>query len=127
LLVAQRATFVVERGAPPELLQQAWAACEAAWSDQSAHDRAFALAASQENFAWLAGRYQEKRRQQPEDTIAETRLARLTRAAEVVLAASAAPKESHSSKRIVRVIAVVLAVTIVALTIYLGNRILHST
>lgn len=99
--------------APTASLGAAWDAALAAWSDESAHDRAAAIATETGDYAWLAARYRAVVRERPADALARRRLDGLARRAEATLRATAAPpaRERATAARIPYV--VLLAVVFV--------------
>lgn len=65
----------------PPALASAWANTLSSWGDSSKHDLVLGLAAKHEQYAWLAARYREAARANPDDPIPPARLERLQRAA----------------------------------------------
>jgi hypothetical protein len=76
-------------GASPELVA-AWTACLSRWSDPDAHEDLATLAAAHGAYAWVAGRYRDRLRDEPGNATAAQRLGALTRITEASLRAGAA-------------------------------------
>ena len=112
----------------PEPVLSAWQRCLSAWSDPSPHDALLSLVAHHNCFAWAAARYREKA--EAGDAIATARLARLRRAAEAALLATATvrPDTSTAGRSNVQlfVLALVALLAIVAVTLLvMGARTAH--
>lgn len=102
---------------PTATLGAAWAACEAAWTDDAVHERAATVALASRDFAWLASRYRDVLRLRPDDAIAQRRLDTLARRAQATLTATAAAPTAAPPKRRFPVLAVVVAAIAVAVTV----------
>jgi hypothetical protein len=71
-------------------LTAAWAKCLATWSDPDAHEELAKVAAAHGAYAWVARRYRDRLREQPQNATAAQRLAAITRITEASLRAGAA-------------------------------------
>lgn len=69
----------------PHDLTTAWQLALEHWAEPLRHDTLLGLAAKHAQFAWLAGKYRDAARSNPEDPIARDRLVRLQRAAAIVM------------------------------------------
>lgn len=126
-LAADRAAAwqAADAEAPTASLGAAWAACEAAWDDDAAHERAALAALPTGDFGWLAKRYRAVLRERPDDAVAQARLDVLTRRAQAALLATATPKRERSPRKLplVALIVVIAAIAGTALyAAYLGRR-----
>ena len=90
----------------PELAA-AWTELEAAWDDDKRHDAILARAATEGAYPWLAGKYRRRG-----DDVAKKQIARIQRAVEVTLQATATPIKPKSKAR--------FAVTIMVLALLAG-------
>ncbi len=126
LLTSRAASWQLDAGvAPTATLGAAWEACEAAWTDDAAHERATLAAFATSDVGWLAKRYREVLRQRPDDAIARARLDVLTRRAQATLVATASPRRERPVRKfpIVAVIVVIAAIAGTALyAAQLGRR-----
>lgn len=86
---SRHANYLANRPATSPELLAAWATCQQAWDDPKAHQRILELAAGQHAYPWLAAQYSQVLRQRPTDEVAQAQVARLTRATEAALTASA--------------------------------------
>jgi hypothetical protein len=80
----------------PEPVLDAWQRAEASWDDPAHHDALFRAAAQHNCFAWAAGRYKTR----AGDPIASVRLAKLRRAAEAALLATATVRPSADNRHL---------------------------
>jgi hypothetical protein len=128
------ATFAAERGAAvPPAVAAAWSAATEDWSEQARHDAVFHAAAHHGGLVWVAAQYRAAlrsppRSRQPSDApfrsppgeaavaIAERQLARVQRAAEATLLATAVtrPDRIAAPYRATRAILGLLVVAIIA-------------
>ena len=81
----------------PPALTAAWANCLATWSDPEAHEELAKVAAAHGAYAWVARRYRDRLRDQPQNATAAQRLAAITRITEASLRASAAARPDGKS------------------------------
>ncbi|MEZ4402913.1 MAG: hypothetical protein R3B06_23025 [Kofleriaceae bacterium] len=100
----------VQAVAPTAALDAAWAACEAAWTDDAVHERAAATALETRDYGWLAGRYRHVLRARPDDAVARARLDVLARRAQAALVATASPPTAARGVRKVPWVAIAVAV-----------------
>ena len=122
LAVARMAAYAEARDAAalapvPEVVQAAWARTALDWNDTARHDELLQLVASNNSYAWAAGRYRMRGR----DAVAQRQLERLRRAAEAALLASATPRpdaSARTSSRVKRRVLVLLITTITAGALY---------
>jgi hypothetical protein len=117
LAVARMAAYAEARDAAvpeavPEAVQAAWARTALDWHDTVRHDELLQLVASNNSYAWAAGRYRTRGR----DPVARRQLDRLRRAAEAALLASATPRPDASTRTTSRVKRRVLALLITTIT-----------
>ena len=90
--------------APPSVLA-AWEALQTGWDQRVKHEAFLAAVSQAEAFSWAAKKYNER----PDDPIAKDQLARLQKAAVIVLMASATRQpEPKSPYRMVVVFMIVL-------------------
>jgi hypothetical protein len=96
LLAARMADFTARdlAGAPPEVAA-AWDRCLAGWSDAGRHEALAIAAAAHDAYPWVARRYHERLRADPDDAIAAAREAAIGRIAEASLRASAGPRKDR--------------------------------
>lgn len=103
LASARMAAFAARRDAEvPAVVAAGWDAAVAGWAEARRHDALLQLASQHDSFAWVAGRYRDARRTggyrdialDPE--IADRELARLRRAAEAQLMATARVREDKT-------------------------------
>lgn len=116
LATAKMAAFAEARDADaPVALRDAWQAAADRWDDPAAHDALFALVTAHRAYAWAASHYRSHK-----DATAERQLARLRRAAEATLLASASvrPDARAAPYRATRAVLVVLVVTMLVGLIY---------
>jgi hypothetical protein len=98
----------------PDALTAAWASATARWDEPAAHDELLRLVTQHDAYAWAAAHYRDVARARPTDAIAERELARVRRAAEVTLLASAAPrreKAPYGAATAVLALLIILAIT----------------
>jgi hypothetical protein len=98
----------------PESIVAAWQRVLSSWDDPASHDELFRLVAQHNCFAWAAARYKTR----DGDPIAAERLAKLRRATEAVLRATAMPR-SVAAPSPLRKVAIVVALFAVAIAIAL--------
>lgn len=112
-LTADRMESFAQEGdaAVPDALAAAWDHAIAAWDDPARHDEVLRLVAQQDAYAWAAARY----RTRAGDPIGDRQLARVKKAAEVTLYATATARKDTSAKPYRAVIAIV--VILIALTV----------
>lgn len=84
---AKRESFV------PRSVLAAWEAVDANWSDPHLHDVLLGVVAEFDQFAWAASKYRER----TGDAIALAQLARIARAAEATMLASASARPEKAS------------------------------
>ncbi len=97
----------------PEELAEAWAACQAAWTDGALHERVASLALTHSQQPWLARRYRAILRERPDDAVAAERLDRVARIAQAaVLASGIAPRASSFSRGSSTVVLIILALAV---------------
>jgi hypothetical protein len=115
---------VTDRGIP-EPVVAAWQRVEASWDDPARHDELFRLVAEHGCFAWAAARYKSH----DGDPIATARLAKLRRATEAVLLATATvrpiarPSQLRKAAVVVAVLlAVAVAVALVSTYVLTGRH-----
>src|SRR5262245_2968101 len=82
----------------PTELHTAWQAALEQWNQPTRHDNLLGLAAKHGQLAWLAARYRDAARTNPEDQIAPHRLARVQRAAIVTFAMPRVADEPTTKK-----------------------------
>lgn len=107
----------------PEPVRDAWQRVVDGWDDPARHDELFRVVAQHNCFAWAAGRY----RQRKDDPVADARLAKLRRAAEVTLLATATARRARV-RAPGKPVAILLAALVLALllalvlTVVIRNR-----
>lgn len=95
LATARIAAYTEARDAAvPDPVHQAWARLGERWDDDARHDELLRLVVTNHCYAWAAGRY----RTREGDVTAQRQLARLRRAAEVTLLASAAVRPDAGAR-----------------------------
>lgn len=103
-------TFASDRDANvPDVLGAAWEQALAAWDDPARHDEVMRLVAQHDAYAWAAARY----RTRTGDPIGERGLARVRKAAEATMMASAAMRKDTAPKPY-RALTTILIMLIVA-------------
>ena len=110
-------------------LTAAWAKCVGAWDDEQVHQRALQLAALQQGFAWLAGRYAAVAKQRPDDAVAVRQLAKLAQAVETALADSMNVRSARTplaTKPVRPVVAVVVVVLFLLICGVVMMRVLRA-
>lgn len=103
---------VIDDAAVPVVVRDAWAAATEQWDDLARHDELLRLVTIHASYAWAAGRYRTRGR----EPMAERQLARLRRAAEATLLASATARQVADDKPY-RSLRSVLALMIVAVVV----------
>ena len=78
----------------PEPVRAAWQGVLGGWDEPARHDAFFQVVVHHGCYAWAAGRYKQK----AGDAIADARLAKLQRAAEAALFATAAVRPAASDQ-----------------------------
>jgi len=115
LLQARMDDFARDQEAQvPDVVRAAWAACEARWSDDAAHERLVSAVAATTSYPWAARRYREALRLRPDDATAAAQIERLARMAEATLRASATTRKDTARKPYRGVIAVLVVLVAVA-------------
>jgi hypothetical protein len=114
LAVDRMAAFAKEREDVPERLVTAWDRAE--WSDARAHDDLLQLAHTLDAYPWLAAKY--RARTPGDDALAQERLARIQKAMEVTLLASATPKPDKAGMKYRGLIAILALVVLAAVLLY---------
>ena len=117
LTVARMPAYAEARdGVVPEAVRAAWTRATAAWTTAARHDELLQLVATNDAYAWAAGRY----RTRGSDDIARRQLDRLRRAAEATLLASATvrPEATARPYRATRRVLAVLIAMIAMGTLY---------
>ncbi len=100
----------------PELVRAGWQRVVDDWSSPASHDALLTLVTRDGCFAWAAARYREVSRARPDDPIASRELARLARAAEVALRATAtAQPERESSAYAASTVILFILVAVIAI------------
>lgn len=110
-------------------LTAAWAKCLGVWDDEQLHHRALQLAALQQGYAWLAGRYAAVSKQRPDDPVAVRQLAKLAQAAEAALADSMQARSARAplaSKKVSSVVAVVVVLVFLLISAIVLTRVLRA-
>jgi hypothetical protein len=97
-------------------LTTAWARVLEGWTDGRRHDTILGVAAKHGEFAWLATRYREHVKRNADDAVAPARLARVQRAAAVVML-SKAPKAAEPMPKIFKMASLLLVGAAVAVGI----------
>ena len=96
---SSHASYLANRPPTSDALLAAWATCEQAWDDPSAHNRALELAAGQQAYPWLAAQYSQVLRQRPTDAVAQAQVLRLKRSTEAALTASAMARKPPENRK----------------------------
>ncbi|MBP9084535.1 MAG: hypothetical protein KBG15_00390 [Kofleriaceae bacterium] len=110
-------------------LTAAWAKCVSHWDDEQLHQRALQLAALQQGYVWLAGRYAAVAKQRPDDGIAARQLERLAQATEAALAASMtapAARSRRTRKQVSPVVGVMVVLVFLLISGFVIMRVLRS-
>jgi hypothetical protein len=103
-------------GSVPDPVKAAWQQAVDGWDDAARHDALFQLAAQHNCYAWVASRYRGILRDRPGDAVAERELARLRKATEAVLMASASLRPDKATTPYRNTIAVLgLLVVVIAM------------
>jgi hypothetical protein len=84
----------------PRELGVTWQRTLELWTQPASHDTMLGMAAKHQQYAWLAARYREASRTNPDDPVALQRLARVQRAAIAVMAFEASEREAPVSRRL---------------------------
>jgi hypothetical protein len=100
---------VNDRAALPDALSAAWDHAVEAWDDIARHDEVMRLVAQHEAYAWAASKY----RTRAGDPIGDRQIARIRKAAEATMLASAAVRKETAPKPY-RAVTAVLIMLIVA-------------
>jgi hypothetical protein len=112
-------SFAAERDANiPDALAAAWDRTVEAWDDPARHDEVIRLVAQHDAYAWAAARY----RTRSGDPIGDRQLARIKKAAEATLMASAAARKDTKPAHY-RALTAILIMLIVAA----GAGLLYAT
>jgi len=115
LAVAKMAAFAARSEDVPEPLAQAWQRALDDWSTAAHHDELLRLVSQHDAYVWAVARY----RSRPDDAMRERQLARLTKATELMMYASAAKQQERAGptpyRHFVIVVVVLLAATAVGL------------
>ncbi len=112
----------------PADLAAAWQHALAHWNHHGNHDTLLGLAAKHRRLAWLAARYRDAARTNPDDPVAQTRLARVANAAMIALVCQGRPRDAET-KRPYRAVGALLlaAVAATGLCLYLTEyRVQHQ-
>jgi hypothetical protein len=87
--------FMASKPIPPDLTNT-WQHTLGRWNRNTGHDNLIGLAAKHEQFAWLATRYRDAARSNPEDPVAQARLQKVQRAATIVTFSKTVPVETKT-------------------------------
>ena len=99
----------MDDAAIPEPVVAAWQRCVDGWDEPARHDALLAAVVQHNCFAWAAARYKTK----AGDPVADARLARLRRAAEAALLATATVRpEASEGRSNLRVFALAMALLV---------------
>ena len=93
-----------------EPLVQAWQKCLDDWSNAAHHDELLRLVSQHDAYTWAVARY----RGRPADELRDRQLARLTKAAELMMYASAAKQQQDRTPTPYRNFLIVVVVLLVA-------------
>lgn len=108
-------SFAQEQDASiPDALAKAWDRAVSAWDDPACHDEVIRLVAQHDAYAWAAARY----RTRVGDPIGDRELARVKKAAEVTLYATATARKEASAKpyrAFIAVVVVLIAAMVIGL------------
>ncbi|HTJ44899.1 MAG TPA: hypothetical protein VL463_22485 [Kofleriaceae bacterium] len=96
LLASRMPDFVATEDLPAAEVAAGWAACEAAWNDNAAHEALARLASAHNAYAYVARRYRERVKKNADDSIAAGRLAAITRMTEASLRAGATARNDRA-------------------------------
>jgi hypothetical protein len=110
-------SFARERDASvPEVLATAWDRAVEAWDEPARHDEMIRLVAQHDAYAWAAAQYRER----AGDPVGDRQLARIRKAAEATLFASATARKDQSPKpyRALTAVMIMLIVAAVAGLLY---------
>lgn len=111
LAVAHMASFAARsEEVAAEPLAQAWQNCLDDWSNTAHHDELLRLVSQHDAYTWAVARY----RGRPEDAIRDRQLARLAKAAELMMYASAGKQEQDRAPTPYRNFLIVVVVLLVA-------------
>jgi hypothetical protein len=89
LAARHMAAYAGRHEAVHAVLEAAWQRASAAWDDAAAHDEVLRLAAQHDAYPWAAGRY----RPRAGDPVADRQLARIQKAVEITLRATATMRD----------------------------------
>jgi len=92
----------------PEVLTTAWKEVQDQWEDLGRHDELLRLVTKNEAYAWAAARYKTR-----DDEIGKKQLARVRKAAEVTMLASAAERKASGGPKPYRATTALLVVLVV--------------
>lgn len=75
----------------PRELTDGWQHALELWGEPSRHDTLLGLAAKHKQLAWLAGKYRDAARSNPDDPIAKQRIERVRRATAIIFSMPTTP------------------------------------
>ena len=112
LAVAHMEKFAAARSGDDvaEPLAKAWQTCVDDWSNSAHHDELLRLVSQHDAYTWAVARY----RGRPADELRDRQLARLTKAAELMMYASAAKQQQDRTPTPYRNFLIVVVVLLVA-------------
>jgi hypothetical protein len=124
------AAYTVARDAAvPDPLHRAWSHVIERWDDDARHDELLRLVVTNNCYAWAAGRY----RTREDDVTAQRQLARLRRAAEVTLLASAAVRPDAGARPyraatgVLAILVIVIAAGLLYATVIRARGVVSNT
>ena len=82
----------------PRELTESWQLTLEFWGEPARHNTLLGLAAKHKQLVWLAGRYRDAARSNPDDAIARERIERVRRATAVIFAMAAPPARDPARK-----------------------------
>ena len=97
----------------PRELTESWQLTLEFWSEPARHNTLLGLAAKHKQLVWLAARYRDASRSNPDDQIAKDRIERVRRATAVMFA-MAAPPPADTTRKAYRSVPLVLLGAIIA-------------
>lgn len=106
----------------PPALADAWQRATAEWDNQRHHDELLALAGRYDGYGWLAAQY----RARSDDPTSTAAIARIQRAVELTLLASAAPRAADSRRAYRGILLIVVGVALASGVLYAALRLRNS-
>ena len=113
LAVAKMEAYAARTEDVPEALAQAWQRALDDWSTAAHHDELLRLVSQHDAYVWAVARY----RSRPDDAMRARQLARLTKATELMMYASAAKPHERAGPTPYRNFLIVVVVLLIAMMV----------